>query len=320
MNVFNYYSNKFEWFFDTDEEALNRENIFYDNLEFINQFNEDSDNLKLGINKFSIFTNEEFKVKKKVEYSNNCEKLFNVELNVVQQKIYNFIQFYLGDEFNWLNKKTPVKNQGNCGSCWAFSTIGSYETWYAIHTGIIKEFSVQELIDCDINNNGCDGGLMELGFDYIVNNNICSEKEYPYKSAVNNCNRNNCNKNMKYSNTQRLQQTFNNIKGCYSIPENDNNLLKKALLMNSISVAIEADSIYFQHYKSGVIDTYEKCGTNINHGVLLVGYGVEDDIPYWLVKNSWSENWGDNGYVKIKRHDTIEPGICGIAKAASFPY
>jgi hypothetical protein len=83
MNVFNYYSNKFEWFFDTDEEALNRENIFYDNLEFINQFNEDSDNLKLGINKFSIFTNEEFKVKKKVEYSNNCEKLFNVELNVV---------------------------------------------------------------------------------------------------------------------------------------------------------------------------------------------------------------------------------------------
>jgi C1A family cysteine protease len=216
------------------------------------------------------------------------------------------------NEFNWVkqNKITSVKNQLECGSCWAFSTIGAYENWYAINYNELIDFSEQELVDCDRNDNGCNGGLMINGLHYIKNNGICKYDDYKYNGIKSWECHNNCKKYPK-------------INGCYSVPSNNNKLLRYALLQNAVTVAIEADNPYFQHYSSGIIDDPIKCGNNVDHGVLLVGYGEENGKKYWLIKNSWSSDWGDNGYVKILRYDdndNNDSGVCGILTMPSYPY
>ena len=214
--------------------------------------------------------------------------------------------YYNNKNFSWvdLNKITPVKNQLKCGSCWAFSTIGAYENWYALNYDKLLNFSEQELIDCDKNDNGCNGGLMSNGFNYIKNNGICLYDNYTYDATEHDKCNVNCNKYPK-------------LNGCYYVPENNQELLKLAVSRNAVSVAIEADSPYFQHYKKGIINDELKCGKNIDHGVLLVGFGEENGINYWLVKNSWGSDWGDNGYVKILRNNN---NVCGIMSMANYPY
>ena len=109
------------------------------------------------------------------------------------------------------------------------------------------------------------------------------------------------------------------LKSCFDVPQNNEMMLKEAVSQQPVSVAIEADTRVFQMYTSGVI-TGDACGTNLDHGVLVVGYGNEDGVDYWLVKNSWGSSWGSEGYVKIERSDsTSSPGACGIAIQPSYP-
>ena len=203
---------------------------------------------------------------------------------------------------------TPVKNQGQCGSCWSFSATGAIEGANAITNGKLASLSEQELVDCSkrYGNMGCNGGLMDNAFHYVIDNGLCSESDYPYTASDDTCVSTDCTPIVK-------------ISDCADVIVNNELALKEAVSKQPVSVAIEADTKTFQLYSSGVL-TSDSCGTNLDHGVLVVGYGTEDDTPYWLVKNSWGDTWGEDGYIKIGRSDSeSSKGICGIAMQPSYP-
>jgi KDEL-tailed cysteine endopeptidase len=157
------------------------------------------------------------------------------------------------------------------------------------------------LVDCSIENGGCNGGNINLAFEYIIKNGICSSLSYPYIGVKQTCNL--CNPIFK-------------LNGYIDIPSGNESAIFEQLKFGPVSVAIEADQLYFMFYSSGVFDG--PCGNNVNHGVTIVGYGYEPsiDLDYWIVKNSWGLSWGEDGYIRVIR----DVNICGIALFASRPY
>merc|ERR1719237_1898088 len=200
---------------------------------------------------------------------------------------------------DWRSKGavTKVKNQGQCGSCWAFSTIGGLEGAWEIGTGTLTSMSEQQLVDCSKANNGCGGGNMETGFQYEEGVNVATESSYPYTARDGSC------KSSGYSTAARRGVTG------YQGVSSSTNALKSALNKGPVSVAIEADQNSFQGYTGGVISS--GCGTQLDHGVTAVGY----TDSYFIVKNSWGSSWGNAGYVYI----SSSGNTCGIHSDASYP-
>jgi C1A family cysteine protease len=282
-----------------------RFSVFRNNLKNIVLHNiDDVKNYTLGVNKFTDLTPEEFNKEYVGTYKNNSFAKFGTKCNNYQYKGVS-----IPESIDWREKNavTNVKDQGQCGSCWSFSSTGAIEGAWAIATGSLINLSEQQLIDCSkkYGNLGCNGGLMDNAFEYVIDNGQCSDKEYPYTASGGNCH--SC-------------KMVAALKDCYDIPPNNQLALKEAVALNGpVSIAIEADTRIFQSYSSGVI-TSSTCGTNLDHGVLIVGYGEENGIKYWLVKNSWGASWGEDGYVKIERSDkTNDAGVCGIAMECSYP-
>lgn len=210
------------------------------------------------------------------------------------------------DAVDWRTKNavTPIKNQGQCGSCWAFSTTGSTEGANAIKSGKLVSLSEQQLVDCskDEGNMGCNGGLMDQGFEYIIKNGgIGSEAAYPYTAHDGTCKK-----------TPSVA-TVSSYKDC---PKGDEKSLVDMINNGPVSIAIEADHSGFQFYTSGVFDSM-LCGKQLDHGVLIVGYDTDSKSgkPYYIVKNSWGETWGNKGYIWLVR----DKDMCGLADAASQP-
>jgi len=204
---------------------------------------------------------------------------------------------------------TPVKDQGQCGSCWAFSTTGSTEGAYFLKKNKLVSLSEQQLVDCSGSqgNEGCNGGLMDYAFQYIISNNgITGEDQYPYTAQDGTCN------------TAVTAEAT--ITSYTDVAQNSEADLIKAINVGPVSVAIEADQSCFQFYSSGVlVDT--TCGTQLDHGVLAVGYDTTSKPAYYIVKNSWGSSWGMSGYINIgyQVQGTAPNGECGIAMEPSYP-
>lgn len=302
------FQDKFNKNYETLEELESRFKIFRNNLYNIIVHNSDhTQNFTMGVNQFTDLTPEEFKAK----YVNGMK-------NVVGStgcKSFSGSAFGAPASIDWREKGavTSVKDQGQCGSCWTFSATGAIEGAWALHTGNLIDLSEQELVDCaglKYGSMGCNGGQMDGAFKFVMDNGQCSLSCYPYTSGV-----------TKTGGTceQKTCQPVAHISSCSDVKPNDQLSLKAAVAQQPVSIAIEADTRYFQSYSGGIL-TSSSCGTNLDHGVLIVGYGTENGQDYWLVKNSWSTTWGDNGYVKIARSDsTDDAGICGIAMQPSFP-
>jgi C1A family cysteine protease len=282
------------------EEQQKRYNIFRLNLHKIIDHNLDiTQNFTLDINQFSDLTSDEFKnYVGKLNFNRYGCLLFNTSFDNTPISL------------DWRNSNvvTSVKDQGQCGSCWAFSATGAIESAWAISTGELNNLSEQELVDCAIGikygGHGCNGGQMDGAFKYAKQYGLCLELEYPYTATQSNC--------VKCEGVEY-------ISNCYNVNPNNQISLKYAVSQTPVSVAIEADTFYFQSYSGGVLDS-PLCGTTLDHGVLVVGYGSENGLDYWLVKNSWGLTWGLDGYVKIlKTNSSNDPGICGIAMQPSFP-
>lgn len=202
---------------------------------------------------------------------------------------------------------TNVKNQGSCGSCWAFSSVGALEGQLKKKTGRLVSLSPQNLVDCSgkYGNYGCHGGFMTRAFRYVINNHgIDSETSYPYEGRDNNC---------RYKTSGRAAT-------CVSykqIPKGSETYLERAVAsVGPISIAIDSSLKSFHHYHRGVYYDSKCSSSNINHAVLVVGYCVDKGVPYWLVKNSWGTRWGDHGYIRMAKN---RGNLCGIASFASYP-
>jgi KDEL-tailed cysteine endopeptidase len=300
------YFTEYNRYYNSFTEVTDRFNIFHDNLYFINDHNANSNSsFTLGINQFTDMTNQEFKDRfvnglGAVVGSTSC-KSFSSSASGAPSSI------------DWRAKGavTSVKDQGQCGSCWTFSATGAIEGAWAISTGKLIDFSEEELVECaglKYGSMGCNGGQMDGAFKYVIENGQCTLSSYPYTSGTG-----------QSGSCKTSCTPVATLSSCSDVVPNDQISLKGAVAKQPVSIAIEADTRYFQSYSSGILDS-TSCGTNLDHGVLIVGYGEQNGIKYWNVKNSWSSSWGDNGYVKILRSDsTNDKGICGIAMQPSFP-
>jgi C1A family cysteine protease len=251
----------------------------------------------MAVNKFADLTGAEFK------------RLYTSKYYPVNHTVWTPPSSALPASVDWTTEGvvTPVKDQGQCGSCWAFSSTGSIEGAWAVKNKVLYNLSEQQLVDCSTpqGNQGCNGGLMDQAFQYVVSSGLTTDAAYPYTATgPNTC-----------KNTSRPVVTLSGFK---DVPQNSEVALMTAVVQQPVSVAVEADQSVFQFYSSGVMT--KACGTSLDHGVLLVGYGTSNGQDYYKVKNSWGADWGDKGYILLGRGAQFgESGQCGIQMDASFP-
>ena len=279
-------------------EFLARYEVFRRNVMAVYQTNEEV-TYRTGITKFSDLTKQEFA---KIYLNLNYDAMAMANFEPVTVKVSNAAP----TTYDWRDhgRVSAVKDQGSCGSCWAFSTVANLEGLYAEKKGAIKTFSEQMLVDCDTSDSGCNGGLMEYAFTWLKKNGgIMTDTDYPYKGTKGTC---------RSDKTKYVDMTITGYKKLGSSYSTwsavDEDEVKEFLYETGpLAIALNADPL--QTYSSGILDlTSAKCPTSgINHAVTLVGYGT-GSLNYWIVKNSWGKNWGESGYFRIRRGN----GTCGI--------
>lgn len=269
--------------YSSPQEHLYRYQVFLANLNNIREW-EKTKPFKVSVNQFSDLTWEEFKsayLMKSIPntLNRNSETAEEVDIDWRKEKVV-----------------TPVKNQAMCGSCWAFSTTGSMEAFLAQKSGKLVSLSEQQLVDCssDQGNMGCNGGLMTSAYDYIAQNGLETEQDYPYKGRDMIC--------------KADPKKSTNIVSKYQILDQaDVTQLTEFLKKGPVSVALEVQ-YDFQAYSGGVYRSEDpECGSGLNHGVLLVGQKKN----YYIVKNSWGGDWGEEGFIRMEIG--VGSGTCGIA-------
>ena len=289
---------KYQKKYTSIDEFLARYEVFRRNV--MATFKEENSLYQTGITKFSDLTKQEFA---KIYLNLNYDAMAMANFDPTIVKVSNAAPA----AYDWRDygRVSPVKDQGSCGSCWAFSTVANLEGLYYANKGVMKTFSEQMLVDCDTSDSGCNGGLMEYAFTWLKKNGgIMTDTDYPYKGVKSTC-RSDKSKyvDMTITGYKKLGSSWST----WSAVDEDE--VKEFLYETGpLAIALNADPL--QTYSSGILDvTSTKCPTSgINHAVTLVGYGTENNVAYWIVKNSWGTSWGEKGYFRIRRGN----GTCGI--------
>jgi len=299
------------------QEAKDRFANFKANLKEIREHNAQDLPYKLGINQFSDMTKEEFKAK----YA-TYKKISDEEFEKLVKEL-NMTPAFLEDDDDDLTKRNLAKtavdhskfylsarNQGQCGSCWTFSTAGAVEGNLGKKSGKpINYLSTQQLVDCDTSNKGCHGGSFTSAFTYIKNKGLQFDKDYPYKASEGSC---------KYSSSKATNKMksfeYCKINSSSSATKCSIDKVYALLVRGPISVAIDGSVI--QNYKSGIFSG--KCYED-NHAVILVGYAVDAKSgEYWIVRNSWGTTWGEQGYIRVRVSDSNK-NSCYVTSEAFLP-
>jgi len=286
----------------TEETFFHRYTVFKANLDKIYLSNKQGHSYTLGMNNMGDMTHSEFK-QYKLGYK-NAERPY-IRMRNSAGPHDKITEPAATVDWRKKNAVTPIKDQGSCGSCWAFSATGAMEGAVAIASGNLISLSEQQLVDCSgsYGNAGCQGGLMDQAFEYIIaNGGITSETNYKYTARDGQCN------------TTKAKAVVAKISGYTDVKTMSDTALIAAVNVGPVSVAIEADQACFQFYKSGILQD-KTCGTRLDHGVLAVGYDSSNSPPYWIVKNSWGTSWGMSGYINIVQGQDE----CGINMAPSYP-
>ena len=282
----------------TTEEFEIRKALYIQTDAIIEAHNETDSRFKLGHNQFSDWTDHE-----RSRLSGGAKKYNHVATGPMN------VNSELPQCVDWREKGAvnPVKNQAACGSCWAFSAVGSLESAHFIKTGELKSFSEQQQVSCNTECYGCGGGWSYKAFDFWKTNSAFTEDAYPYTSG---------NGDSGTCQQASLVSTDVQTTGHFFVTANNIDEMKAAVAQQPISVSIEADKSVFQLYSSGVFDS-AACGTNTDHATVVVGYASDSDGDYWIMRNSWGTSWGEDGYMRV----AIEAGegICAIQSSPVYP-
>ncbi|EER02719.1 cathepsin L, putative [Perkinsus marinus ATCC 50983] len=278
------FQHKFGKNYESKEEEVKRNAIFQANLHLIEQVNAKNLSYKLGVNEYADLTHEEFAALKlgtlKMRPAEHASLSLFVSADTTQ----------LPTSVDWRNKSvlSPVKDQGSCGSCWAFSAAGALEAQYAIATGKLRPLSEQQLVDCShkYGTNGCFGGFMADAYKYIKSAGLDQESTYPYKGVNEPC--------------RPREKKADGIPVRFVLDTKTEQSLMKALADAPVSVAMYASDFLFHLYLSGVYSS-TTCNGEIDHAVVAVGYGADEGSDYFILKNSWGSSWGMGGYFFLKR-------------------
>jgi len=291
--------------YSTQEEYAMRSKIYENNAAVWEKHNALNLGWTQGPNQFADLTAHEFKSR----YTGGYSKPANRTYPEAAPKAPKLKGKANPSSVDWTTKGavTPVKNQGQCGSCWAFSATGSMESATFIALKTLPSLSEQQLVDCVTADAGCNGGWMDDAFAYVIaNKGITSEALYPYTAVTGTC-------------KNPLPKSVATISSFTDVAKTNELALETAIVQQPISVAVEADQAAWQAYTGGVVTA--NCGTALDHGVLAVGYGTDATAgDYYLVKNSWGTAWGEKGYIRIGRGATYgADGLCGIQMDPSYP-
>lgn len=284
--------------YSSPSEMLYRLGVFYRAFNIVKNHNNSNATWSMALNQFADVTESEFQAKYTGFRFSTRSKSFAV--NQAPSANPPAIDWVTNGAVN------PVKNQGQCGSCWAFSAIANLEGLNFIANGKLLNLSEQQLVDCSqsFGNYGCNGGLMDNAFKYVKQYGIEATADYPYKAIDQKC---------VYDATKKTSVT---VTGFSDVPANNCAALETFVAASPTSVAVSANG-GFMYYSKGVYSD-KSCGTSLNHGITAVGYGTDNGTPFWKVRNSWGTGWGEAGYIRmIKNVNTSDPGICGICMDSS---
>ena len=297
------YMAKFNKNYDSFDEYKLRFHHFETKEDFINEHNEiEANTYKVGHNHMSDWATWEYEqiltymAEPTDKFAKHVEPMTTVTNN---------------DPVDWRDTKylAPIKDQGQCGSCWAFSTIGSLESAHAITNDVdVQQFSEQQLVDCVGTCFGCNGGNVMFANRYLKTHPAISEGSYPYTAENGTCE------------DDSIANTGVMTTGTINVTPEDIDAMKTQLAVGPISVAIQANKLCFQLYTSGIFNNSNCGGSTLDHAVMLVGWGIDEtdsSVEYWILRNSWATTWGEEGYMRLQTADGI--GYCGVQTEPQAP-
>jgi C1A family cysteine protease len=287
--------------YNGNDELVVREQIYNDNVAKIEAHNAKNLSFSMAVNVFADLSEDEFVAK----YTGLLAKplsLSDVDLGALPEaELFD-------DEVDWVQKGAvnPIKDQGQCGSCWAFSTMGTLESAYKISTGQLHSLAEQQLVDCDWDDDGCSGGWPHTALEsygYLSKAGVCSESSYAYTAKKGYCMDDVCDVVLPQGTVVGHQNVGQTSTG-----------LKSALSSQPVSVTVNAEQLQFA--SNGVVTG--ACSGQVNHAVIAVGYGT-DGLDYFKIRNSWGTSWGEAGYIRLAQDGGSEGTACLLQYAPVVP-